>query len=83
MSHLLRRDPHLRQADRPTSCRPAVGRHRPGRPLGTPIYVEDALLDAEGVVLQTEDEPRTAMRTTLVEQFREFIEGIRPEDFAS
>jgi len=45
-----------------------------------PIYAEDALLDAEGVVLPAEDE---AEDEDLVVQFREFIEGIRPEDFSS
>jgi hypothetical protein len=52
--------------------------------LGTTIYAEEALLDAEGVVLQTEDEPdNTADHDELVVQFREFIEGVRPEDFSS
>jgi bifunctional DNase/RNase len=52
--------------------------------LGTTIYAEDALLDAEGVVLQTEDEPDNAAdQDELVVQFREFIEGVRPEDFSS
>lgn len=45
-----------------------------------PIYAEDALLDAEGVVLPAEDE---AEDEDLVVQFREFIEGVRPEDFSS
>jgi bifunctional DNase/RNase len=52
--------------------------------LGTTIYAEDALLDAEGVVLQSEDEPEpTPDQDELVVQFREFIEGVRPEDFSS
>src|SRR5438445_2547817 len=45
-----------------------------------PIYAEDALLDAEGVVLPADDE---AEDEDLVVQFREFIEGVRPEDFSS
>jgi uncharacterized protein len=48
--------------------------------LQAPIFAEDALLDAEGVVLPAEDE---AEDEDLVVQFREFIEGIRPEDFSS
>ena len=52
--------------------------------LGTTIFAEDALLDAEGVVLQTEDEAEASGdQDDLVVQFREFIEGIRPEDFSS
>jgi bifunctional DNase/RNase len=48
--------------------------------LQTPIFAEDALLDAEGVVLPAEEEGE---EEDLVVQFREFIEGIRPEDFSS
>ena len=52
--------------------------------LGTTIFAEDALLDAEGVVLQSDDEGDTGGdQDDLVVQFREFIEGIRPEDFSS
>jgi bifunctional DNase/RNase len=54
--------------------------------LGTTIYAEDALLDAEGVVLQTEDDASGdggADQDELVVQFREFIEGVKPEDFSS
>lgn len=47
------------------------------------IYAEDTLLDAEGVIIQGEepgdDEPADA--DELVSQFKEFIDGIRPEDF--
>jgi bifunctional DNase/RNase len=52
--------------------------------LGTTIFAEDALLDAEGVVLQSDDEgDASPEQDDLVVQFREFIEGIRPEDFSS
>ena len=51
--------------------------------LGTPIYAEDTLLDAEGVVLQPEEEPEEPeSQDELVMEFREFIKGIRPEDFS-
>ena len=44
------------------------------------FYAEEDLLDAEGVILPDEDaEPPEAEE--LVSEFREFIEGIRPEDF--
>jgi bifunctional DNase/RNase len=52
--------------------------------LGTTIYAEDTLLDAEGVVLQADDEPEEPEgQDELVMEFREFIEGVRPEDFSS
>jgi bifunctional DNase/RNase len=52
--------------------------------LGTTIYAEDALLDAEGVVLQSEDDADASPdQDQLVVEFRHFIEGIRPEDFSS
>ncbi|MDQ1395634.1 MAG: uncharacterized protein QOG64_893 [Acidimicrobiaceae bacterium] len=52
--------------------------------LGTTIYAEDSLLDAEGVVLQPEEESEEPeSQDELVMEFREFIEGVRPEDFSS
>lgn len=49
---------------------------------GSPIFVDESVLDAEGVVLQNDDGAE-GEEDELVEQFHEFIEGIRPEDFAS
>lgn len=46
--------------------------------LGTPIYVEDDLLDSEAYVLQEDEE-----QEEVIEQFQRFIEEVRPEDFAS
>jgi uncharacterized protein len=45
------------------------------------IYAEEELLDAEGVILPTEDEEEEAEADELVSEFRDFIEGISPEDF--
>ena len=51
--------------------------------LGIDGRAEDALLDAEGVQL-TEEEPEGGPdQDDLVVQFREFIEGVKPEDFSS
>ena len=50
--------------------------------LGTPIFAEDDLLDEAGVVLDAEDDDDTPP-DELVSQFRQFIEGISPEDFSS
>lgn len=48
---------------------------------GSPIFASDTLLDAEG--RPPEDETEAEEDEDLVEQFHDFIEGIRPEDFAS
>ncbi len=48
---------------------------------GSPIFASEALLDAEGKV--PEEEPESEDDEQLVEKFHDFIEGIRPEDFAS
>jgi len=54
--------------------------------IGTTIYAEDDLLDAEGVMLQPDEEPDEdddpKSQDELVSEFREFIEGVRPEDFS-
>ena len=51
--------------------------------LGTTIYADDALIDAEGVVLATDDDDaETPEAEERVEQFSEFIKTIRPEDFS-
>jgi bifunctional DNase/RNase len=51
--------------------------------LGTTIYADDALIDAEGVVLAPEgDDDESPEAEELVEQFSEFIKTIRPEDFS-
>jgi hypothetical protein len=48
------------------------------------IYAEDALIDAEGVVLQSDEEGEDGPDGgDLMLQFRQFIEGIRPEDFGA
>ncbi len=44
------------------------------------IYADDALVDAEGYVLDTH-EAEAGEADELVSEFRQFIEGLRPEDF--
>jgi len=53
--------------------------------IGTPIHAEEALLDAEGYVVQDDDEEGEAGEEPeeVIEKFQRFIEDIRPEDFAS
>jgi bifunctional DNase/RNase len=50
--------------------------------VDSPIYAEEELLDAEGIILPDEDEEEESPEAEeLVSEFRDFIEGIRPEDF--
>ena len=52
--------------------------------IGTPIHAEESLLDAEGYVVQDDDETEDGEEPEeVIEQFQRFIEDIRPEDFAS
>jgi hypothetical protein len=74
---------HLRLAGeaRIVSSRPSDAIALAAR-LGTTIYAEDDLLDEAGIVIDAEDDDDTPP-DELVSQFRQFIEGIRPEDFSS
>lgn len=51
---------------------------------GTPIYADDDLIDSEGVMLAADevDEETTEDPEELVDQFRDFINDIKPEDFS-
>ena len=49
--------------------------------LGTPIFAEEALLEEAAIVL--EDEEDAASPDDLVEQFHDFIQDVRPEDFTA
>lgn|SRR5487761_1143403 len=48
---------------------------------GATIYAEEALLDAEGIVITQREDLEEGEGDELVAQFHEFIEGISPEDF--
>jgi bifunctional DNase/RNase len=50
--------------------------------LGTPIFAEEDLLDEAGLVMETDEEGEDSP-DELVSQFRQFIEGVRPEDFST
>lgn len=53
---------------------------------GTPLYVADDLMDAEGILLAidaSEDEEDETSPDELVGQFRQFLDSIKPEDFGS
>jgi bifunctional DNase/RNase len=54
---------------------------------GSPLYVADELMDAEGILLAPDDgDEETAEEPPaeeLIGQFQEFLKGIKPEDFAT
>jgi uncharacterized protein len=45
--------------------------------LGTPIFANESVLDEAAVVVNDDEDEEE------VEKFREFLEGVNPEDFAS
>jgi uncharacterized protein len=49
---------------------------------GTPIYAEEAVLDQAGYTAEEDDEDGEPAEE-VVEQFKEFIDTVNPEDFAS
>lgn len=73
---------HLRGADgaHAVSCRPSDAIAVAVR-TGAPLFASEAVLDDAGHVEATEVEEVEA--DEVVEQFREFIENVDPEDFAS
>jgi bifunctional DNase/RNase len=58
---------------------------------GSPLFVADELMDAEGILLAVEDETEEGgleegedvTPDELVGEFRQFLDTIRPEDFSS
>jgi len=51
----------------------------------TPLFVQDELMEAEGIILaidNEEEEEDEEMVDQLAEQFREFLDTVRPEDFS-
>jgi bifunctional DNase/RNase len=50
---------------------------------GSPIFAEETLLDEVGQVIEEETEAEPAEESEfLIEEFRDFIENVNPEDFA-
>ena len=52
---------------------------------GSPLFVSDELMDAEGILLPSEDEDEDGDSNPdeLVGEFRQFLDTVRPEDFSS
>ncbi|MGH9165440.1 MAG: bifunctional nuclease family protein, partial [Acidimicrobiales bacterium] len=76
-------DLSIRQGEesRTISCRPSDALALAVR-LAVPIYADDDLLDEAGVVLEADEDDDDTPPEELVSQFRQFIEGINPEDFS-
>ena len=70
---------HLRRGDKPLviSSRPSDGIALAIR-TGTPIFAAQEVIDAASYTIDDEAEPED-----VVEQFREFIDSVNPDDFAS
>lgn len=54
--------------------------------MGSPLYVADDLMEAEGILLPSDDDEQEndpANPDELVGEFRQFLDSIRPEDFSS
>jgi len=78
--HLAVGDQHHVVSARPSDAIALAAR------TGSPIFASDSLLDAEGKAPEEEEvegEGDGEDAQQLVEKFHDFIEGIRPEDFAS
>jgi bifunctional DNase/RNase len=50
---------------------------------GASVWCEEEVLDAEGVVLEEDDETNNETPDEIVREFRAFIDDINPEDFIS
>ncbi len=52
---------------------------------GSPLFVSDELMDAEGIILAIEsaDDEEEGNPDELVGQFRQFLDSIKPEDFGA
>jgi bifunctional DNase/RNase len=53
---------------------------------GSPLYVSDELMDAEGIILaidSSDEDEDDSSPEELVGQFRQFLDSIKPEDFGS
>jgi bifunctional DNase/RNase len=77
---------HLRTGEKELtlSCRPSDGIALATR-THSPLYVADELMDAEGLVVEPDEDDvsEAGDPEELVGEFKEFLEGIRPEDFST
>lgn len=50
--------------------------------MGARIFAEDDLIDSEGLVLEPDLDEEEGDEDELVDEFKQFIDEVRPEDFA-
>jgi len=76
---------HLRRGDERTvvSSRPSDAVAVAVR-TETPLFVQDELMEAEGIILaiESDEDDDDESVNELAEQFREFLDTVRPEDFS-
>ena len=72
-------DLHLKVADemKLLTCRPSDGIALALR-VGAPVFAAEEVVEEAGYTIEVEEE-----REEVVEQFREFIDSVNPDDFAS
>jgi uncharacterized protein len=78
--HLVRGTQSLSVSSRPSDAVALAVR------TGSPLFVADDLMEAEGVLLPADEEDEDieeANPDALVGEFREFLNTVRPEDFSS
>ena len=75
--HLESGDTSLQVSSRPSDAMALALR------MDCPIYATDELLDEAGLVEPDDDETEEPQGDDVVEQFREFIDSVNPDDFAS
>jgi len=78
---------HIGSNETKVSCRPSDAVAVAVR-TGSPLFVSDDLMDAEGIMLTIEngdegDADDAPAPDELVGQFRQFLDSIKPEDFGS
>ena len=79
--HLLRRAASApRRGQRHRAVEPAVRRHRPRRARAAPLFAAEELLDEVGQEPAPEPEEEAE---EIIDEFRDFIENVNPDDFAT
>jgi bifunctional DNase/RNase len=51
--------------------------------INVPIFAAEEVLDQAGIELREDDEDSEVEKETEVQRFREFLDQVSPEDFAS
>lgn len=75
--HLQQGDRHVVVSSRPSDAIALAAR------TDAPLFVADDLMEASGVVIDTEEEDAEGQESEeLVGEFREFLDNVRPEDFS-